>query len=119
MADRVSFDTSFLIDFQRERAQGDGGPAQRFLRSNESARLCLSVVALGEFAEGFADPEHDLVRLLRTTHELLVIDELVGLAYARIARRLRALGQLIGGNDLCDLCTSGSRRLRCVTRSLS
>jgi len=55
MADRLSFDTFFLIDFQRERTQGDGGPAQGFLRSNESARLCLSGVALCEFAEVRAD----------------------------------------------------------------
>jgi tRNA(fMet)-specific endonuclease VapC len=108
MAQRLSFDTSFLIDFQRERARGGGrGPAHDFLRGREGAHLCLSAVALGEFTEGFDDPAHEIVRLLRDTHEVLPVDEEVALVYAGVARKLRrAEGQLIGANDLWIAATA-------------
>lgn len=105
MAERLSFDTSFLIDFQRERVRGEG-PAHDFLRAREGAHLCLSAVALGEFSEGFKDSDHEIVRLLRETHEVLAVDEEVGLVYARTTRRLRAEGRLIGTNDLWIAATA-------------
>ncbi len=107
MADRLSFDTSFLIDFQRERAQGGrAGRAHDFLTRNEAAHLCVSAVALGEFAEGFEDTGHPLVELLRATHEVFPIDEDVGLIYGGLTRRLRAVGRLIGTNDLWIAATA-------------
>jgi tRNA(fMet)-specific endonuclease VapC len=55
---RLSFDTTFLIDLQRERARSDSnGPAHRFLKRSADAELYLSNVALGEFAEGFNSVE--------------------------------------------------------------
>jgi len=107
VAEKLSFDTSFLIDFQRERVGGgERGPAHDFLRAREGAHLCLSAVALGEFAEGFEDPEHALIRLLRETHEVLPVDEEVGMLYARVTRRLRAEGRLISANDLWIAATA-------------
>jgi len=107
VADRLSFDTSFLIDFQRERAHGGaGGRAHDFLALNENVNLCLSAVALGEFAEGFDDAAHPLIELTRAAHEVLPVDEEVGLAYARITRHLRATGRLIGTNDLWIAATA-------------
>ena len=69
MADRVAFDTSFLIDLQRERSQGNAdGPAHRFLAAGPNQELYLSSIALGEFAEGFADPEDPVLRTVREHH---------------------------------------------------
>lgn len=101
MALRLSVDTAFLIDLERERSRGDQeGPAHRFLRKSPGAELFLTVVALAEFAEGFGSVEHPSVHAVRQQHHLLAIDEQTALIYAATARDLRAQGLLIGTNDL-------------------
>lgn len=123
MADRVAFDTTFLIDLQRERSDArrqrghgaEAGPAHRFLAVDPDRELYLSPTALGEFAEGFADPEDALLRNVRDQYLLLPIDERTALAYGRIARALRRAGQLIGANDLWIAATSVRYALPLVT----
>lgn len=66
----VSLDTSFLIDLQRERLSGEGA-AHRFLRADLSAKLCASSVVLGELVQGFDDPRHPALEMLRTGLEVL------------------------------------------------
>jgi tRNA(fMet)-specific endonuclease VapC len=101
VAQRLSIDTTFLIGLQRERLRGQSaGPAHRFLRQAPDAQLFLSVVALGEFAEGFASLEHPIVRTVREQHTLLPIDEDTAAVYAGIVRDLRGRGRLIRANDL-------------------
>lgn len=101
MARRLSLDTTFLIDLQRERAKGNGnGPAHQFLERSPDAELFLSTVALGELAEGFASVEHPLVRIVRRQHAPLPVDEETALIYAGLVRDLRTRGMLIGANDL-------------------
>ena len=100
MAGRLSLDTSFLIDLQRERAAGERGPAHALLERDPDVELFLSTVALGEFAEGFEDPDHPVLRLARELHVLLPVDERTALEYGRITRELRGEGRLIGSNDL-------------------
>ena len=100
----------------RERTLGDvPGPAHRFLAAAPDRELYLSPTALGEFAEGFDDPEHPLLRAVRDQHRLLPIDELTALAYGRIARALRLAGQMIGTNDLRIAATSMRYALPLVT----
>ena len=133
MAKRLAFDTTFLIDLQRERSawrrdqrrkrsavqreRGDGvaGPAHRFLAAAPDLELYLSSTALGEFAEGFSDPAHPLLRSVRDHHHLLPIDERTALTYGRIARPLRHAGRLIGTNDLWIAATSVRYALPLVT----
>ena len=101
MAGRVALDTSFLIDLQRERGRGEhDGPAHAFLRRDPELQLHLSVVALGEFAGGFEDPDHPVLRVIREFHVLLPIDEETAIEYGKVTRRLRDTGRLIGANDL-------------------
>lgn len=50
-------DTSFLIRFEREIATGEPGVAMAALRVRRSMPVAISVIALGEFAEGFTDPQ--------------------------------------------------------------
>lgn len=101
MALRLSFDTTFLIDLQRERSRSEpGGPAHRFLKRSADAELFLSSVALGEFAEGFTSVEHPIVRMVRQQHSMLPVDEETALIYAGVARDLRGRGMLIDANDL-------------------
>lgn len=100
MAGRLSLDTSFLIDLQRERTAAKRGPAHALLERDREVELFLSTVALGEFAEGFDDPDDPVLRMVRELHVLLPMDEQTALEYARITRRLRSEGRLIGTNDL-------------------
>lgn len=102
MALRLSLDTMFLIDLQRERSrrEPEEGAAHEFLRRFPEAQLFLSSVALAEFAEGFVIVEHPLVRAVREQHKLLPIDAETALIYAGIVRDLRSRGRLIGTNDL-------------------
>lgn len=107
MALQLSIDTTFLIDLQRERSIGDqDGAAHRFLKRSPDAELFLSVIALGEFTEGFDRAEHPIVAAIRAGHTLVPVDEQTALIYARTVRELRRRGELIGTNDLWIGCTS-------------
>ncbi len=119
MARPLSLDTSFLIDLQRERRRGEEGPAHRFLREEAGSELFLSVVALGEMAQGFADLDHPAVRVLRDTHTLLRVDEEVALTYGALARELREAGTPMGSNDLWIAATSLCHELPLLTADVS
>ena len=49
-------DTSFLIEFEDELAGKRVGPATALLASRRTIPVAISIVTLGEFAEGFLDP---------------------------------------------------------------
>jgi len=101
MADTLIFDTTFLIDFQRERARQDSaGPAHCFLHDHADASMQLPVTALGEFAEGFADLGHPVLQATAALFELLPVDAETAYRYAEVTRLLRAQGRLSGANDL-------------------
>ena len=101
MAGRLALDTSFLIDLQRERLRGlPDGPAHALLRGDPGVELLLPATALGEFAEGFEQPDHPVLRAVREVHTMLPVDEATALQYARVTRALRARGALLGTNDL-------------------
>ena len=116
MAGRVAFDTTFLVDFQRERRRGKSdGPAHRFLGEDPAAELFLSATALGEFAEGFERLDDPLLRTVLELHVLLPSDEATALEYGRITRTLRDQGRLIGSNDLWIAASSLRHGLPLVT----
>lgn len=118
-ASRLSLDTTFLIDLQRERTPGQpAGPAHRFLGRVPNAELLLSVVALGEFAEGFNNPDHPIVRAVREHHALLPVDVGTAEVYARVVRALRSQGRLIGTNDLWIAASSLQHGLAVVTANV-
>ncbi len=106
------FDTTFLIDLQKERGVG---PAHAFLGAHRPATFFCSAIVLGEFAEGFssaADPR--LVQYLRNATILDVNNETARI-YGRITRRLRQAGKLIGSNDLWIASHALQHRLTLVT----
>ena len=61
----VLLDTSFLIDLERDTAQGELGPARRFLPSLRGRPLVLSIVTVEELLEGVADEAAALASLQR------------------------------------------------------
>ena len=84
----------------RERVAGIEGPAHTLLAGDPEVELFLPSVALGEFAEGFEDADHPVLRVVRELHVLLPIDEETALTYGRLTRHLRGRGELLGANDL-------------------
>jgi tRNA(fMet)-specific endonuclease VapC len=120
MALRLSVDTTFLIDLQRERSAGhDGGAAHRFLERSPDAELFLSTIALGEFAEGFEQADHPVVVAMREGHTLVPVDYQTAFVYARVVRELRRRGELIGTNDLWIGCTSLRLGIPLITANMT
>lgn len=118
MEPRLSVDTSFLIDHQREYLAGNTGPAHRFLELHRDAELYLAVIALGEFAQGFGSQEDPVLLGTVRRHNLLGCDEVTALTYAKVGRALRLAGKSIGANDLWIGCTSLQHGLPVVTANV-
>jgi predicted nucleic acid-binding protein len=116
--DRVALDTSFLIDLQNEH-RGRGAPrgAIAFLRARQSCELLLPSVALGEYLEGFPDPDSEAAQALVSPLRVLDVTADVARVYASVARLLRDAGKLIGANDLWIACTAKAAAVPIVTRN--
>ena len=98
---RLTFDSCFLIDFERERAgKKITGSPREFLARNSAVELSISPVALGEYAIGFPDPSHPELIKVMENFELIPSSPEVALIYARIYRDLSKSKSQIGGNDL-------------------
>lgn len=111
------FDTTFLIDFQRERNRAPGR-AHDFLRSHARDAAFLPTPAYGEFAEGFADRSDAAFLSLVESFELLPVTRPVADVYAAVVRDLRATGKLIGTNDLWIAAVALEKQWPLVTRNL-
>lgn len=117
--DRAALDTTFLIDLQNERrSRGRARGAIAFLRAHPSAELFLPSVAMGEYLEGFDDPEGTAAMALVAPLRTLDVTPEVAVLYARVTRTLRSGGRLIGANDLWIACTAKVAGLPIVTRDV-
>lgn len=83
-------DTSFLIRFEREIAIDKPGAATAALAARRSMPVAISVVALGEFAEGFSDPRalNEFVSHFRVLQLSRAIAWRTALLQTSLARRL-------------------------------
>jgi tRNA(fMet)-specific endonuclease VapC len=114
MAD-IACDTTFLIDLQYSMRSRAGVASRDFLRAHGRDRLYLSVIALGEFAAGFAD-ERDQKFVETVRHfAILNVDDSVALVYRTLFRTLQSAGQLIGANDIWIAATAIHYKLPLVT----
>ena len=111
------FDTTFLIDFQRERAGKLHGGAHEFLQEHADAGAYLPITAYGEFAEGFTDRMDATFLSVVESFELLPVTRAVADVYASIVRALRSRGKLIGTNDLWIAAAALERNWPLVTRN--
>jgi predicted nucleic acid-binding protein len=107
-------DTSFLIDYFNEVAEGVMGPARRYRASlPRQSRLFVSIVSLAELIEGAADA-HVVER------ELLQLARLVGLHHQHASRaglmqqRARAAGRRMGENDAWIAATAALAKLTVI-----
>jgi tRNA(fMet)-specific endonuclease VapC len=111
-------DTTFLIDLEREIARRQSGPAMAFLVHNQTQTMRLSVITLGELAEGYEDPAAPGLEELIAPYEIIEITRSIGKRYAAISRILRALGSRLGDNDLWIGATALDVNEPLVTRDL-
>jgi tRNA(fMet)-specific endonuclease VapC len=94
---KFCFDTTFLIDLQKERGKGS---AHAFLDGHRNALFFWSAIALGEFVEGFASTDDPILAHYLRVATVLEINSETALIYSRLTRALRRAGKLIGSNDL-------------------
>ena len=111
------FDTTFLIDFQRERKK-QPDRAHRFIEQHSDAYAFLPITAYGEYAEGFADLSDPAFVSIVESYEIIEINRPIAECYARITRTLRSKGLLIGANDLWIAAAAVSHDAPLVTRNL-
>jgi predicted nucleic acid-binding protein len=87
-------DTSFLVEFEDELAGGRHGPATALLSARRTMSAAISIVTLGEFAEGFLDP----VALNNFVTPFRVV-QLSRMIAWRTALLQTSLAQRLGEND--------------------
>jgi predicted nucleic acid-binding protein len=115
MAEDIACDTTFLIDLQRSLRSRAGMAAREFLRTHARDRFFLPVVALGEFAAGYAD-ERDQTFVETVRHfAVLPVDGSIALVYRDLFRALQSVGKLIGAKDLWIAATAVHHNLPLLT----
>lgn len=87
-------DTSFLIEFEDELAHRKMGPARGILAAHRRQTVAISIITLGEFAEGFTDPRA-LVEFL-TPFRILALSRAIAW---RTAALQSSLTRRLGEND--------------------
>jgi predicted nucleic acid-binding protein len=94
------FDTTFLIDLEREVSRGQEGAASVFLARNKEQMLRISVITIGELAEGYGEAASAELGELIAPYGIAEITYPVALRYALISRSLRLQGNRWGDNDI-------------------
>ena len=99
----VLLDTSFLVALERETANGETGPARRFLPSLRGRRLVISIVNAEELLEGAADEDATAASLQRFAIQGLHLAQA-----KRCALLQRRSSRRMGGNDAWLVATAES-----------
>ena len=110
------FDTTFLIDLQREALRGAPAAAFRFLETHAEAPVCISIVTYGEMAEGFSAGKQDEFRELMQPYRVVGLSEATAWRYGQLSRLLRRSGTSLGDNDLWIAATALEIDTELVTR---
>ena len=105
MGDPLILETTFLIDFERER-KSSAGPTIEFLRANVDSQLLITHTIAGELACGASHSTAD--RWMSFCRPFLTLEwrTEVDWRYGQIYRYLQGQGRLIGANDLWIAATA-------------
>lgn len=110
------FDTTFLIDLQREALHRLPGKAFHFLEANGDTPVWISIITYGEMAEGFApEAREDFLSLIQP-YQIIGLTEETAWRYGQLSRLLREKDTLLGDNDLWIACTAMEMDVQLVTR---
>ncbi|MFA7567639.1 MAG: type II toxin-antitoxin system VapC family toxin [Alkalispirochaeta sp.] len=113
----ILFDTTVLIDLERESQRGTPGPVVSFLQSIPEEHPAISVITVGEFGEGFVEHTFEAFSSRLVPYTVILIDERIAWRYALISREGRSKGIRIGDNDLWIAATAIEHRLCVLTRN--
>lgn len=117
MDDALILETTFLVDFERERVRAVSGPATRFLEGRGDQRLFITHTIAGELASGVSLSERGCWEAFIRPFRMLEPTADVDWAYGRTFRYLQGNGLLIGGNDLWIAATGLAYGVPVVTRN--
>ena len=70
--------------------------AEAWLQNHRNEEIGIPAIVLGEFGEGFDDPDHPLLMSYRTGYRIIPVDAEVATRYAVLSRTLRAAGKSSG-----------------------
>ena len=104
-------DTSFLIEFEAELVNRKSGPARAVLTAHRRQAAAISIITLGEFAEGFTDPK----ALLEFLAPFRVLQLSRAIAW-RTAALQGSLARRLGENDAWIAATALSYEATLVAR---
>jgi predicted nucleic acid-binding protein len=104
-------DTSFLIEFEHELVNRKSGRARAVLTAHRRQAAVISIITLGEFAEGFTDPK----ALLEFLAPFRVVQLSRAIAW-RTAALQGALTRRLGENDAWIAATALSYEATLVAR---
>jgi len=104
-------DTSFLIEFEDEIVNRKSGPAKAVLTAHRRQAAAISIITLGEFAEGFIDPK----ALLEFLAPFRVVQLSRAIAW-RTAALQGSLARRLGENDAWIAATALSYEATLVAR---
>lgn len=109
------FDTTFLIDYEREVKRNRPAAAHAFLTQHPNASLYISIISVGEFAEGFDATRQPDCWLCLSHYTVLNLTRDIAWQAGQISRQLRAAGQTIGDSDILIAATALHHGLPLVT----
>ena len=111
-------DSTFLVDFERERRRGEAGPAVGFLRAHENISFAITFTIAGELAAGRSlGLDREKWELFIQPFRLYEYNAEVAWLFGHAFRQLRRDGLMIGANDLWIAATAMANKTTVVTRN--
>jgi predicted nucleic acid-binding protein len=117
MEQALILETTFLIDFERERQRGAGGPATALLRRYANYRVFITPTVAGELAAGRSLSDRARWQEFIAPFRILVTTPDVSWEYGKAFRHLQRNGLPIGANDLWIAATGLAYDVPVVTRN--
>lgn len=112
------FDTTFVIDLEREFARNRPGRAVKFLEEHSETVPHISIITFYEFAEGFEKEQEQACRRALSRYKIMELTETIAWHAGQLSRELRTAGAPIGDSDILIAATAICNDFPLVTNNL-